>query len=106
MIARRTLVGIFSAGLVAFTLFGCAGGKQSESTGQYIDSATITTKVKAGIAKASDLSVFSIGVTTYKGVVQLSGFVNTQAQKDHAGQIARNVSGVTGVENNITVKPQ
>jgi osmotically-inducible protein OsmY len=104
MIAGRKLVGLFSAGLVAISLSGCTGGPQKESTGQYIDSATITAKVKAGIAKASDLSVFSIGVTTYKNTVQLSGFVNTQAQKDHAGQIARDVQGVAGVENNITVK--
>lgn len=105
MHARRRIYGLFTAGLMAIALSGCAGGAQKESAGQYIDSATITTKVKAGIAKASDLSVFSIGVTTYKNIVQLSGFVKTQAQKDHAGQIARDVQGVASVENNITVKP-
>jgi hyperosmotically inducible protein len=104
MRARRRIFGLISAGFLAIALSACTGGTTSESTGQYIDSATITAKVKAGIAKASDLSVFSIGVTTYKNIVQLSGFVNTQAQKDHAGQIARSVQGVAGVENNITVK--
>ena len=104
MFARHKIFGFLAAGLLAATLSACAGGPQKESTGQYIDSATITAKVKAGIAKASDLSVFSIGVQTYKGVVQLSGFVSTAAQKEHAGQIARDVAGVTEVQNNIIVK--
>ena len=104
MLAGRKLFGLFAAGLVAIALSACTGGPQKESTGQYIDSATITAKVKAGIAKASDLSVFAISVQTYKNVVQLSGFVNTAAQKDHAGQIARDVQGVTEVQNNIILK--
>ena len=104
MLAGRKLFGLFAAGLVAIALSACTGGPQKESTGQYIDSAAITAKVKAGIAKASDLSVFAINVQTYKNVVQLSGFVNTAAQKDHAGQIARDVQGVTEVQNNIILK--
>jgi osmotically-inducible protein OsmY len=100
----RKVIGILSAGLVALALSACAGGSQQESTGQYVDSAAITTKVKTAIATADGLSPFSINVETYKGTVQLSGFVDTPEQRRRAEEVARGVEGVDKVVNNIRVK--
>lgn len=87
------------------TISACTShSRTSETTGQYVDDATITSKVKAAILGEPGLSVVDIGVETYKGVVQLSGFVNTAQAKAHAGEIAANVSGVKSVRNNLVVK--
>jgi len=75
-----------------------------ESTGEYVDDSVITTKVKALLAGDDFLKSFQISVETFKGVVQLSGFVNSQQAADKAGQIARSVNGVTSVKNNLIVK--
>ncbi|EPR37639.1 transport-associated protein [Desulfovibrio sp. X2] len=84
--------------------FGCASTKTSESTGQYIDDSTITTKVKAAILKDPMLKSMQIGVETYKGDVQLSGFVDNEAMVDRAGVVARGVAGVREVHNNLVVR--
>jgi osmotically-inducible protein OsmY len=83
---------------------GCAATKKSESTGQYFDDSAITTKVKAAIFNEPTLKTLQINVKTYKGVVQLSGFVDSAQSVKKAGQVAGSVAGVTGVENDLHVK--
>jgi len=89
------LIAIFAA---------CAGTRTSESTGEYVDDSVITTKIKALLAEDDFLKSFQISVETFKGTVQLSGFVNSQRAVDKAGQIARSVKGVDSVKNNLIVK--
>ena len=83
---------------------GCAATRTSESTGGYVDDSVITTKVKAELVNDPVTKSREISVETFKGVVQLSGFVNTSQEKVRAGEIARNVNGVVNVKNNINVK--
>ena len=82
----------------------CASTSKQESTGQYVDDSVITTKVKSLLAGDDFLKSFQIGVETYKGVVQLSGFVNSQQAVDKAIQISRSVKGVRSVRNDLIVK--
>ena len=89
--------------LIAF-LAACASTRTQESTGEYVDDSVITTKVKSLLAADDFLKSFQIGVETYKGVVQLSGFVNSQKAVDKAIEITRNVKGVTSVKNDLIVK--
>ena len=101
-----TLVGILVlGGSLATITSGCAGSPTQESTGEYIDDATTTTKVKSAFIKDPVVSASAVKVDTFKGTVQLSGFVDTAEQKTRAEQIAAGVSGVAAVKNNITVKP-
>ena len=87
------------------TFVACASTPTRESTGEYVDDSVITTKVKSLIANDDFFKSFhQISVETYKGVVQLSGFVNSQKAVDKAGQIARSVQGVKSVKNNLIVK--
>lgn len=104
MSATQKRAGILSIGLVAAMLAACAGGPQQESTGEYIDSAAVTAKVRTAIARDEDLSVFKIGVETYRGEVQLSGFVDSEAQRQRAEQVARNVDGVEAVRNDLRLR--
>jgi len=85
-------------------LVGCAGTPTKESTGEYVDDAAITTKVKAALLKDDVVKSFQVQVETFKGVVQLSGFVDNSDQKDAAAKDAAAVPGVSDVKNNITVK--
>lgn len=86
------------------TLAGCAGTATSESTGAYVDDATITTKVKAAIFDDASLKTLQIHVVTYKNVVQLSGFVDSRPMIAHAGDVAGKVAGVKSVKNDLIVK--
>jgi len=86
------------------TFVACASTRTRESTGEYVDDSVITTKVKALLADDDFLKSFQISVETYKGIVQLSGFVNSQQAVDKAGQIARSVQGVNSVKNDLNVK--
>ena len=70
-----------------------------------MDDTVITTKVKAALAKDPVVSAFAVGVDTYKGVVQLNGFVSTEAERDRAEVVASRVTGVTSVDNNLSLKP-
>ena len=87
-----------------FAFAACAQTPTSESTGMYIDDTSITGKVKTAILQDANLKVFQIGVTTYKGTVQLSGFVDTPQMVTHAGEVASKVNGVTSVKNDLLVK--
>ena len=96
-------------GLIVFlfctlVLLSCAGSRTRESTGEYIDDSTITTKVKAALLAEPGIRSYQISVETFKGVVQLSGFVDTPQQKSKAAEIAWSVDGVRSVKNNILVK--
>jgi osmotically-inducible protein OsmY len=85
---------------------GCASTPTHESTGEYVDDTVLTTKVKSDLAADKVLSLFQINVESYKGVVQLSGFVDTSEQMNNAVAIARKVPGVREVKNSINVKKQ
>jgi osmotically-inducible protein OsmY len=89
--------------LIAF-LAACASTPTRESTGEYVDDSVITTKVKSLLAADDFLKSFQIGVESYKGVVQLSGFVNTQKAVDKAVEITRSVKGVKDIKNDLIVK--
>lgn len=86
------------------TAVGCASTSKSEGTGEYIDDSAITTKVKAAIFNEPTLKVAEINVETFKGVVQLSGFVSSQAAENKAVAIARGVGGVKSVKNDMRIK--
>lgn len=95
----------FLACLVLITSFmGCASTRTHEGTGEYVDDSAITTKVKSAIFTDSDLKVFQINVETFKGEVQLSGFVDSHQMSKKAEGVARSVHGVKGVKNNLIVK--
>jgi osmotically-inducible protein OsmY len=83
---------------------GCASTAQHQGTGEYIDDTVITTKVKAAIFDDPLTKVLEVKVKTYKGVVQLSGFVSSQAAANRAVELARGVSGVTSVKNDMQIK--
>jgi osmotically-inducible protein OsmY len=82
----------------------CASSGTTESTGEYVDDTVITSKVKTALLGDSGLKSFDISVETYKDVVQLSGFVNSNQVKARAGEIAAGVPGVKSVRNNLVVK--
>jgi len=88
--------------LVSF--LGCASTSKQEGTGEYFDDTVITTKVKAEIFNDASLKSSEINVETFKGVVQLSGFVNSQADINRAVAVTRTVKGVSSVKNNMLVK--
>jgi osmotically-inducible protein OsmY len=85
-------------------LTGCAVGSGQSSVGQYVDDATITTRVKARFAEDKDVSAMRINVETLKGVVQLAGFATSETERARAAQVARQVPGVQTVKNDIVVR--
>ena len=94
----------FFLAIVLFSMIGCASTAKQEGTGEYIDDAVITTKVKAAIFNEPMLKSLEINVETYKGVVQLSGFVSSATDTKKAVEVARSVKGVSGVKNDMHVK--
>jgi osmotically-inducible protein OsmY len=82
----------------------CASTPQQSSTGEVVDDSVITTKIKSSLAADEFLKSFQISVETRKGIVELSGFVDSQKAKDKAGQVARSVEGVRSVQNALIVK--
>ncbi len=91
------------AGMLLATIFACAT-PAGRSAGQVLDDSTITTKVKTLILEDSFMKGLAISVTTFNGKVTLTGGVNTAEQKKKAEDLARSVSGVTGVNNNLEIK--
>ena len=90
--------------VLAVSIAGCAGGKNHESTGEYLDDSAITTKVKSSILATRKLKTLQISVETFKGVVLLSGFVDSSEASTKAAEIARTVKGVKMVNNSLIVK--
>lgn len=103
MNATRKLATIAGVLCMAFTL-GCASTAKQEGTGEYFDDTVITTKVKAAVLNEPTLKSAEINVETFKGVVQLSGFVNSQADITKAVEVARGVPGVKSVKNDMRRK--
>jgi osmotically-inducible protein OsmY len=104
MKTKRRVVGYCVLIMFVAALVACASTSKKESTGEYVDDSVITTKVKSLLAEDDFLKSFQIGVETYKGIVQLSGFVNSRQAVDKAGQIASSVKGVKSVKNDLIVK--
>ncbi len=100
----KIMARVFLSLLLVAAFLSCASTPKSSSTGEVIDDSVITTKVKALLAEDVGLKTFQISVETYKGVVQLSGFVDSQKDIDNAGRIARSVQGVVSVKNNLILK--
>lgn len=90
---------------IALSSGGCAGSRTSRSTGAYIDDTGVSARVKSALFKDPMVSGFDVHVNTYRGDVQLSGFVDSAEQKERAASIARGVEGVKTVANNLEVKP-
>jgi osmotically-inducible protein OsmY len=102
---KRNIVIHFLVILVMIGTFAaCASTRTHESTGEYVDDSVITNKVKALLAEDDFLKSFQISVETFKGTVQLSGFVNSQKAVDKAAEITRSVKWVKSVKNNLIVK--
>jgi osmotically-inducible protein OsmY len=99
----RKFAALASATLLAITL-GCASTSKQEGTGQYVDDSVITTKVKAAILADPATKVLQVNVETFKGVVQLSGFVESQAVATRAVEVTREVAGVTSVKNDMRLR--
>lgn len=95
------------AAFLALTLasaVGCSSTAKHEGTGEYIDDSVITTKVKAAIFNEPTLKSAEINLETFKGVVQLSGFVHDASDVNKATAVARKVNGVVSVKNVMRVK--
>ena len=101
---KQSLIAAALSAFLLVSVVGCASTSKSEGTGEYMDDSVITTKVKAAIFNEPGLKSFEINVETYKGVVQLSGFVNSQADINKAVDVARSVKGVVSVKNSMRVK--
>jgi osmotically-inducible protein OsmY len=104
MKTRNLFIGSLILLVLVATFAACASTPTREGTGEYIDDSVITTKVKTLLAEDDFLKSFQINVKTYRGTVQLSGFVNTQNAVDKAGQIAGGVKGVKSVKNDLILK--
>ena len=100
---KRVFQMLLSAVMLSVVL-GCTGNANRESTGEYIDDSWITSKVKAAYVKDNSLKASEISVETFKGTVQLSGFVADPGDVSHAADVARGIKGVTSVKNDIQVK--
>jgi hyperosmotically inducible periplasmic protein len=103
MIIRIAILAAASA-LALTTLQGCAVARDQQSVGSYIDDATLTTRIKAKFADDKTVSAMSISVETLKGVVQLSGFAKSAEERSMAERLARDVSGVVSVKNDIVLR--
>ena len=100
ILIKRFFIGLV---LVAF-IAGCAGTRHKESTGEYVDDSVLTSKVKAEIFNDPMLKVLQINVESFKGVVQLSGFVDSAQASARAVELAKSVKGVQSVKNSLVVK--
>jgi osmotically-inducible protein OsmY len=104
MVKRHRILSILICIGLITVFVGCASTPKKEGTGEYIDDSAITTKVKAAILDDPALKVFQINVETFKGEVQLSGFVDSAQAVKKAGEVARSVGGVKSVKNNLIAK--
>lgn len=102
MIIRTLLI----AGIIGSTavMGACTSTRTQQSAGEYTSDAAITAKVKAALLAAKDVSAADVNVETFRGTVQLSGFVDSQAQAARAVEVARGVEGVQSVRNDLRLK--
>lgn len=99
----KRVTAIFLAALLV-SVVGCASTSSQESTGEYVTDAWITTKVKAMLVEDPLVKATEVNVETYKGVVQLSGFVSSDTARTRALEVARATKGVTSVKNDMRIK--
>ncbi len=104
MLKTNRIILLLASIVLVASFMGCASTPTHESTGQYIDNSVITSKVKAAIFDEPTLKTLQIKVESFKGEVQLSGFVDSVASVEKAGEVARGVEGVAGVKNDLVVK--
>ncbi len=95
---------LFVLALVLVSVMGCAGSRTQESTGEYVSDTWITTKVKAALVDDPTVKAREVNVETFKGVVQLSGFVSSNAAMQQAVRVAYGIKGVTSVQNGMRIK--
>ena len=106
MVLTRIIAVALLAGIGMFQLAGCASSPNQRSTGQVLDDAALTARVKTALAKEASLgTAMNVEVTTYRGVVQLSGFVESETVANRAVSIAESVNGVHSVKNDLRVNP-
>jgi len=101
---RNIVIQLLVLLMLIATFAACASTSTRESSGEYVDDSVITTKIKSLLAADDFLKSFQIGVETYQGTVQLSGFVNSQKAVDKAVEIVRSVKGVKFIKNDLIVK--
>jgi osmotically-inducible protein OsmY len=104
MLKHHRIVKFLACLVLTASFMGCAATRTHESTGGYVDDTAITTKVKSAIFEDSSLKVLQINVKTFKGVVQLSGFVDSRQSATKAEEVARGINGVVEVKNDLVVK--
>ena len=104
MLDRYGIVRFLTCFAFVTALLGCGATQRRESTGEYVDDSVITTKVKSAILDDATLKSFQINVKTFKGVVQLSGFVDSAEYVTKAGEVAGHVLGVKEVRNDLVAK--
>ncbi|NLC71970.1 MAG: BON domain-containing protein [Desulfuromonadaceae bacterium] len=104
MLKMKLIVKLMVCLAVMVAFMGCASTDKRSGTGEYIDDTVITAKVKSAIFSDPDLKVFQINVETFKGVVQLSGFVDSARDLKKAEDVARAVEGVVSVKNDLIVR--
>jgi len=90
--------------IALLSVIGCASTRTQEDTGEYLSDTWITTKVKTALVGDSLVKSTEVNVETFKGAVQLSGFVSTNAAMDQAVRVATNIEGVTSVKNDMRIK--
>jgi len=101
---RNVFMRNFVLMILIASFVACAPTSKQSGTGEYVDDSVITTKVKTMLAADDFLKSFEISVETYKGIVQLSGFVDSQTAVNKAGEIARSVGGAKSLKNDLIVK--
>ncbi|WP_340678881.1 BON domain-containing protein [Paraglaciecola sp.] len=104
LVSGKIFRSVFLTSILLTSVVSCAGSATKESTGEYLDDSVITTSVKAAILKNKELKIAEINVETFKGVVQLSGFVNSQSDINTAVKVARSVKGVKSVKDDMQIK--
>ncbi|MDR0807045.1 MAG: BON domain-containing protein [Enterobacteriaceae bacterium] len=100
----KSLAALLSAVIMTIAVAGCSPTSKTEGTGGYIDDSVITTKVKTALLGGKNINSNQITVNTFKGTVQLSGFVRSEAEALAAVKAAKSVVGVRAVENSLLVK--
>jgi len=95
---------VFFLAIMCASILGCAGSPTQESTGEYVTDSWITTKVKAALVEDRQVKATEVNVETFKGAVQLSGFVSSNAAMNQAVYVARGIKGVTSVKNDKRIK--
>ncbi len=99
---RKSWFALVFAMMIVFS--ACSGSPTRESTGEFIDDAALTTKVKAALVADKEVSALAVNVETFRGVVQLSGFADNQKEIDRAVSVTKDVQGVKSVKNDLRIK--